>query len=69
MEKSERVKVKGMVDLAIELNDKRIRHIQEFLDNLPLDTEINQTVSLELSSAMMFIEQDSQELRDRFNKL
>ncbi|WP_235851636.1 hypothetical protein [Heyndrickxia camelliae] len=48
---------------AIESNERRISHLETFLEGLPLDTDINKTVALELGTAIMFIEQDTEKLK------
>ncbi|GIN22610.1 hypothetical protein [Siminovitchia fordii] len=49
---------------AIEANEQRIAHLETFLEGLPLDTEVNKTVSLELTTAISFIEQDIEKLKN-----
>ncbi|MGD1416433.1 hypothetical protein [Bacillus stercoris] len=48
---------------AIESNLQRISHIQSFLEGLSLDTDVNKTVALELSTVIAFIEEDTKKLR------
>jgi len=49
---------------AIESNERRIEHLETFLNRLPLDSEVNKTIALELGSAIGFIEKDTEELRN-----
>ncbi|MED3440269.1 hypothetical protein P4393_12460 [Bacillus subtilis] len=49
---------------AIESNTQRISHIQTFLNELPLDTDVNKTVALELSTMIAFIEEDTRKLKE-----
>ena len=69
MKKEQIEDIKWIVEEAVKSNDRRIEHIQTFLDSFPLDTDVNKTVALELATMMAFIEKDSQEMRDKFNKI
>ncbi|WP_240522914.1 hypothetical protein [Bacillus thuringiensis] len=48
---------------AIEENERRVSHLETFLDGFPLDTDVNKTVSLEIGTAIMFIEQEIDKLK------
>lgn len=48
---------------AIKDNERRISHLETFLDGLPLDTDVNKTVSLEIGTSIMFIEQEINKLK------
>ncbi|PEB72389.1 hypothetical protein COM89_28150 [Bacillus thuringiensis] len=48
---------------AIKDNELRISHLETFLDGFPLDTDVNKTVSLEIGTAIMFIEQEINKLK------
>ncbi|PER62119.1 hypothetical protein [Bacillus cereus] len=48
---------------AIKDNERRISHLETFLDGLPLDTDVNKTVSLEIGTSIMFIEQEIDKLK------
>ncbi|WP_430530736.1 hypothetical protein [Bacillus cereus] len=48
---------------AIKDNELRISHLETFLDGFPLDTDVNKTVSLEIGTSIMFIEQEINKLK------
>jgi hypothetical protein len=48
---------------AIKANELRISRLETFLDEFPLDSEINKTVALELATAIAFIEKDTDKLK------
>ncbi|MFC0273605.1 hypothetical protein ACFFIX_19625 [Metabacillus herbersteinensis] len=48
---------------AIEANEQRIARLETFLEGFPLDSEVNKTVALELATAIVFIEKDTDKLK------
>lgn len=48
---------------AIEGNNQRVDHIETFLSDFPLDSEVNKSISLELATMKSFIEEDTEKLK------
>ncbi|MCY7948016.1 hypothetical protein P8891_06265 [Bacillus atrophaeus] len=55
---------KASTKQAIESNTQRISHVQSFLNELPLNTDMDKTVALELSTIIAFIEEDTRKLKE-----
>lgn len=49
---------------AIEANNQRIADLETFLEGFSLDTSVNKTVALELATAISFIEQQTEEMKN-----
>ena len=54
---------------AIKEEEKRVKHIEIFLEGLSLNTDINITVSLELMTQVPFIEHRIEKLKNRLSEL
>lgn len=50
---------------AIEAEELRKAHIETFLDNLSLESDINKTVALELGTTIAFIDRSIEGLKNR----
>lgn len=48
---------------AIQSEELRINHIREFLNDFPLDSEVNKTVALELVTSIASIEKNIEVLK------
>lgn len=50
---------------AIEAEELRKAHIETFLDNLSLESDVNKTVALELVTTIAFIDRSIEGLKNR----
>jgi len=49
---------------AIEAEERRIEHILTFLDDLPLNTDVNKSIALELGTVVAFIRKNIKKLQN-----